>query len=185
VVNRIIDEVGPIDAALLNIGSGPAYNMATATTAEIDECMRLNYAVTVNYLVPLIAHMRPRRTGLIAHTNSLACFLPVPMQGPYSAAKCAARTLIDTSRTELRGSGIRFLSVYPGFISTTRTADDGIPAPFEISEPDAARHIIKAMESDRDDYRFPWQTTVLTCLLQALPKRVAGSIMLRLAADEY
>jgi short-subunit dehydrogenase len=185
VVDQIIDEVGPIDVALLNIGSGPAYNLATATIAEIDECMRLNYAVTVNYLVPLIAHMRERGAGLIAHTNSLACFLPVPMQGPYSAAKSAARTLIDTARTELRGSGIRFLSIYPGFIATARTAEDGIPAPFELSEAEAARHMIKAMESNRDDYCFPWQTTALTGLLRALPKRTAGSIMLRLAADEY
>jgi short-subunit dehydrogenase len=129
--------------------------------------------------------MRERRAGLIAHTNSLACFLPVPMQGPYSAAKSAARTLIDTTRTELRGSGLRFLSIYPGFIATARTAQDGIPAPFEMSEHDAARHIIKAMESDRDDYLFPWQTTALTRLLQVLPKRVAGSVMLALAAEDY
>ncbi|MDB5971070.1 MAG: family NAD(P)-dependent oxidoreductase [Hydrocarboniphaga sp.] len=51
VVERAIAEFGRIDAALLNIGEGPAYNMATATAAMVKACMRINYDVTVHYLV--------------------------------------------------------------------------------------------------------------------------------------
>ena len=175
-LSRAEAEAGPIDAALLNIGAGPEDHLPTATASEITAAMRNNYDVTVNYLVPLVARMRGRR-GLIAHTNSLAGFVGVPMQAPYSAAKAAVRILMDTYRTELRGSGIRFLSIYPGFVATERSADDGIPAPFEISTERCASRIISAMESHRDDVSFPWQTAALTRALRILPKPLASRIM--------
>ena len=184
-VNRAIAEFGKIDAALLNIGEGPACNMATASAAAIKSCMRINYDVTVNYLVPLIAHMKNSGGGLIAHTNSLAGFLGVPMQGPYSAAKSACRLLLDTCRAELKSHNVRFTSIYPGFIATERTANDGIPAPFEISAQVCARHIVKAMERETQDAPFPWQTTWMTRTLQWLPKTWAAHSMLKLTPADY
>ena len=178
------NEVGPIHAALLNIGAGPEYHMPTVTAAEIRDAMLTNYDVTVNFLVPLVATMR-ERGGLIAHTNSLAGFMGVPMQGPYSAAKSAVRILIDTYRTETRGSGIRFLSVYPGFVATERSTDDGIPAPFEITEERCAARIIRAMESTRSDVAFPWQTAALTRLIRVAPKPIASKIMLGFVPDGW
>ncbi|AXQ30096.1 SDR family NAD(P)-dependent oxidoreductase [Solimonas sp. K1W22B-7] len=185
VVDRAVNEFGRMDAVLLNIGEGPAYNMATASAATIKRCMHINYDVTVNYLVPTIACMKAAGGGLIAHTNSLAGLLGVPMQGPYSAAKSACRLLLDTSRTELKRFNIRIASVYPGFIATERTADDGIPAPFEISPDACAEHILRAMERETPDTLFPWQTSLMTRVLQNLPKSWAGNLMLKAAAAEY
>ena len=178
------NEAGPIHAALLNIGAGPEYHMPTVTIDEIRTAMRTNYDVTVNFLVPLVARMSGRG-GLIAHTNSLAGFMGVPMQGPYSAAKAAVRILIDTYRTETRGSGIRFLSVYPGFVATERSTDDGLPAPFEITEERCAALIIRAMESRRTDVAFPWQTAALTRVLRVAPKPIASKIMLGFVPDGW
>jgi NAD(P)-dependent dehydrogenase (short-subunit alcohol dehydrogenase family) len=185
VVARAVEQFGRIDAALLNIGQGPAQHMGKTSAAEIKHSMRVNYDVTVNYLVPLIAQMKTAGGGLIAHTNSLAGFLGVPMQGPYSAAKSALRILFDTCRTELHSANLRFLTLSPGFIATARTANDGIPAPFEISAEACARHIIRAMEREVADARFPWRTSLLTRLLQWLPKAAAGRLMLRLAPPDY
>ncbi|MGP3982514.1 SDR family NAD(P)-dependent oxidoreductase [Streptomyces sp. KR80] len=74
-----------------------------------------------------------RYRGLIAHTNSLAGLMGIPRQGPYSAAKAAARTLIDAARVELAPSGIRFTSIHPGFVATDRVNADGLPKPFQVS----------------------------------------------------
>ena len=94
---------GSVDAALLNIGEGPSFNMATASAAAVRENMRINYDTMVNYLVPLIAQMRSQGHGLIAHTNSLAGFLGLPMQGPYSA--CAHAIHTSPPRGALPGPG--------------------------------------------------------------------------------
>lgn len=185
VVAQAVARFGRIDAALLNIGDGPQYHMGTASAAAIKHCMRINYDVTVNYLAPLIAHMKSAGGGLIAHTNSLAGRLGVPMQGPYSAAKSAAHVLFDTCRTELRGHNMRFVSLYPGFIATERVAHDGIPAPYEISAVACAAHIVRAMERETRDAPFPWRTAWLTRLLCSLPKPLAGRLMLGFAPADY
>jgi hypothetical protein len=63
-------------------------------------------------------------------------------------------------------------------VATETSADDGIPAPFEISENQCAQKIISAMESHRDDASFPWPTATLTRALRILPKPLAARIML-------
>ena len=176
VVRQAVDRFGGIDAALLNIGDGPPLNMTTATATDVTDNMRLNYDTLVNFLGPLIVHMKPRNNGLIAHTNSLAGFLGLPRQGPYSAAKSACRVLMDTCRIELSANNIRFVSVHPGFVATDRVADDGIPAPLEISELAAAEHIIWAMEKEKRDYLFPFTMRWLIRLARVLPKPVVGFI---------
>lgn len=186
--NAIKDSIttfGKIDAALLNIGDGPAFNMSKSSVDEITANMDLNYTTMVNFLVPLIAHMKEQKNGLIAHTNSLAGFLGLPMQGPYSAAKAACRILMDTCRTELKPFGIKFVSAYPGFVATERVAEDGIPAPFEISEQVAAGHIITAMRKEKSDYLFPFVTGSLIRLALILPKPITGFLLSKSVPSDY
>lgn len=111
--------------------------------------------MTVNYLFPVLAQMKKQQSGFVAHTNSLAGFIGVPLQGPYSAAKGAVRLLMDTCRVEFADYGIKFMSLYPGFVATESTRDDGMPATLEISEERAADHILYALGREKTDYLFP------------------------------
>ena len=184
-VSSAVEAFGSIDVALLNIGDGPSFHMARATVDEITGNMDVNYRTLVNFLVPIIAQMKDQGHGLITHTNSLAGFLGLPMQGPYSAAKAAGRILMDTCRVELEPFGIKCVSVYPGFVATERVAEDGIPAPFEISESMAAIEIIKAIEKEKPDHLFPFVTASLVRLARVLPKAMTQRILARSVPDEY
>ncbi len=181
VVDRAVAEFGAVDVALLNVGQGPDMLMAEVGVADIGWVMAVNYDMTVNYLVPLIAQMRRQSGGLIAQTNSLAGLMGIPRQGPYSAAKAAVRTLIDAARVELAPEGIRFTSLYPGFVATARVGDDGLPKPFQISEKQAARHVVRALRREPADAPFPWTTSALVRLLRALPTPVSGALLRKLA----
>lgn len=183
VIDRAIEAFGTIDAALLNVGHGPPLSLSDAPAITITDNMRLNYDTLVNFLTPLIAHMKAQQNGLIAHTNSLAGFLGLPRQGPYSASKSACRILMDACRIELASDNIRFVSVHPGFVSTERVADDGIPAPLEISEQAAAEHIIWAMEKEKRDYLFPSPMRWLIRLGRVLPKPIVGFITGKMMDD--
>jgi len=184
-VTQTITKFGSIDIALLNVGDGPSFNMSRATVDDITRNMDINYTSMVNFLVPLIAQMKTQGFGTIAHTNSLAGFIGLPMQGPYSAAKSASRLLLDSCRTELKPFGIKFVSVYPGFIATDRVQDNGIPAPFEISEQKAATHIIKAIEKEKNDYLFPFVTASLIRVARLLPKRVTQYLVSKSIPENY
>ncbi len=163
---------GAIDIVLLNAGGAPALDMRRMTADQVTAYMRSNYDVMVNTLFPVLAQMRAQGGGVVAHTNSLAGLVPVPMQGPYCAAKAAAKMLIDTCRMEFAPFGIEFVTVYPGFIATEATRDDGMPAPFELSEDDAARRIVEAIRRGKAHVRFPWQSAGLVRLAEWLPDRV-------------
>ncbi|WP_211826699.1 SDR family NAD(P)-dependent oxidoreductase [Kistimonas asteriae] len=182
-VQLTVETFGTIDVALINVGDGPSFDMASATAEPVLHNMAINYSTLVYGLLPLIAVMKQQKQGLIAHTNSLAGFLGLPRQGPYSAAKAAGRILIDTCRIELAPWNIKFLSLYPGFVATERVSDDGIPSLFEISETAAAKHMVHAMEKEKHDYLFPFSLRWLIRLARILPKSVVARMTQKMMND--
>jgi NAD(P)-dependent dehydrogenase (short-subunit alcohol dehydrogenase family) len=177
VVHETVQRLGRIDLVMLNAGGAPALDMRTMGAGQITAYMRSNYDVAVNYLFPVLHQMVRQGGGVVAQTNSLAGFLGVPLQGPYSAAKGALRLLIDACRVEFGGYGIRFVSVYPGFIGTEATANDGMPAPLELSEAQAVDHLVHALRREPMDYLFPLSMRWLVRLSQWLPKRLVTRIL--------
>jgi NADP-dependent 3-hydroxy acid dehydrogenase YdfG/predicted MFS family arabinose efflux permease len=177
VVAACVAHYGRIDLVLLNAGGAPALDMRRMTAGEVNGYMRSNYDVVVNYLFPVLQQMVRQGDGIVAHTNSLAGFLGVPLQGPYSAAKAATRLLIDTCRIEFAPYGIKFVTVYPGFVATEKTLEDGMPAPLEISEDRAVDHILFALRHERSDYLFPFTMRWLTRLALVLPKALTNRIL--------
>lgn len=177
IVRRTVKTFGKLDAIFLNAGGAPALDMRKMTATEVNHYMRSNYDVCVNVLFPALEQMKQQRSGLVVTTNSLAGFLGVPLQGPYSAAKGALKLLIDTCRLEFHEFGIRFVSTYPGFVATEATRDDGMPAPLEISEDKAAAHIITAMRKEKPDYLFPAVMRWLIRLALVLPAPIVRWIL--------
>lgn len=155
VVSDVIEAFGHIDMVVLNAGGAPALDLTKMTVAEIRGYMESNYYTVINYLVPVLAHMSARGSGTIVHTNSGAGFIGVPLQGPYCAAKGAARLLIDTARIEYAHLGVKFTTLYPGFVATEATQGDGMPAPDEISEQEAVDYMIEAIRREDWDCIFP------------------------------
>ena len=177
VVAATIAHFGRIDLAVLNAGGAPALDMRIMSVREVNAYMRSNYDVTVNYLFPVLHHMRQNRAGVIAHTNSLAGFLGLPLQGPYSAAKGATRLLMDTCRIEFARYGIKFITIYPGFVANERTANDGMPKSQEISEERAVDYILHALRTEPTDYAFPPNMRRLIRLAHFLPKPLLSWIL--------
>ncbi|MFJ8112319.1 SDR family NAD(P)-dependent oxidoreductase [Streptomyces sp. NPDC096132] len=183
VVASAVTTYGSVDIALLNAGQGPDMAMDDVSTDDVARIMALNYDVVVNYLVPLIEQMKKQpHGGLIAHTNSLAGLMGIPRQGPYSAAKAAARTLIDAARVELAPQGIRFTTIHPGFVATDRVGADGLPKPFQISQERAARYVIRALEKEPANSYFPWTTATLVRALRILPAPLSSLVLRAMAA---
>jgi len=177
VVASVVESHGCIDLAVLNAGGAPALDLRKMTAREVTAYMRSNYDVTVNYLLPVAHQMVRQGDGVVAHTNSLAGFAGIPLQGPYSAAKGALRLLVDTCRIEFGSSGVRFVSLYPGFVATEATAGDGMPAPLEISEERAIDHVLRAIRRERRDCLFPFAMACLVRLLRVLPKALSDRIL--------
>jgi short-subunit dehydrogenase len=177
---------GGIDLALLNVGSGPPLNTAKACPEEIKHNMRVNYDSMINFFCPLVRQMKTQAGGgVIAHTNSLAGFWGVPMQGQYSAAKAACRIFLDTARYELKPYQIRVQTLCPGFVVTEKNKEDGLPKPFSISEEAAAEHILNALRREAPEYLFPTSLKIVTRLQGVLPGFIIEKALSRILPEEY
>jgi NAD(P)-dependent dehydrogenase (short-subunit alcohol dehydrogenase family) len=63
--------------------------------------------------------MIERRSGCIAAVSSFIGLAGMPMRPAYSAAKHALAGLFQNLRSELVGTGVRVVTVYPGYVRTS------------------------------------------------------------------
>jgi len=189
VVQEVIKKYHKIDVAILNVGIGPPSNTLTASAKTIKHCMDVNYNSFINYFVPIIKQMKTQKEEcIISHMNSQATWFGIPMQGDYTAAKGAARLFIETARMELIHFGYKHIllqSIHPGFVDTEAVRNDGIPAPFEISEEAAADYVIKGIEKNWKVNTFPaimkWQIVAA----RLLPSWLLTKVLLSQTPKDY
>ncbi len=93
-------------------------------------------------LVSTCDQMVRQRSGMVAHSNSLAGLMGLLLQGPSSAAKGAMRLLMDVCLVEFAGHGSRVVSLSPGFVATARAQTCDMPSPFAISQQRGVARII-------------------------------------------
>ena len=177
-VQDVIRRVGRIDIAVLNAGGGAAHSLSDPTTdaAFVLGMMQKNYATLVNYLCPLIDHMR-EHGGTIAWTGSPAGMFGLPKSGGYSAAKAAGRMLFDTARIELAHTPIRFVALYPGFTLTEGLDPKDVPHPALIIQPSrAVSEMLWAIERGKSHHIFPkriaWPIRLARLLPEPLRRRL-------------
>lgn len=86
VVQSVIETYGHIDIDILNVGIGPPTNTLTASAGTIKFSMRANYDILINFYCSLMRQMLQQTTPcMIAHVNSQASYVGIPMQGDYTA----------------------------------------------------------------------------------------------------
>ena len=72
-------------------------------------------------------------------------------------------------RVELHPSGIRVLTICPGFVDTPMTRVNRYAMPFLLSADEAARRIATAIEARKRFAIVPWQMAIAGRLLRLLP----------------
>ena len=135
----------------------------------LERALLINAAGLAATLAPFVGPMRERRAGTLVGIASVAGFRGFPGSGAYSASKAAAIAWLEALRVELRGSGLRVVTLCPGYIETPLTAVNRHRLPFLITAPDAARRIARAIESGRSLVVLPWQMWLVSAFLRRMP----------------
>lgn len=126
----------------------------------------------VHSFSPFIAAMRGQGRGTLAGVASVAGIRGLPGAGAYCASKAAAITYLESLRLELRGSGVRVVTVAPGYVATPMTAANPYPMPFMLPADAAARRIARQIDKGVAFAVVPWQMAVVARLLRWLPNAV-------------
>lgn len=161
---------GPVDAVIASAG----ISVGTLTEALEDfEVFRAihetNLLATVATFEPFIPAMRQRRQGRLVGIASVAGVRGLPGAGAYSASKAAVRVYCESLRVELHGSGVKVVTISPGFIRTPMTAGNPYRMPFLMPADAFALKAQQHIDHGTRHVVIPWQMGVVASLLRCVP----------------
>ena len=131
-----------------------------------------NVAGIVHTFHPFVAPMRAAKRGTLVGIASIAGFRGIPGSAAYSASKAAAIGLLESLRVELHASGVRVVTVCPGYVATPMTARNPYRMPFLMDADRAAASIARAIARGKRFHVLPWPMALVGGLLRMLPRPV-------------
>jgi NAD(P)-dependent dehydrogenase (short-subunit alcohol dehydrogenase family) len=174
---------GGLDWLVLNAGIGDAVHARRFSAERYHEVFATNVGGAVNWLGAVLPGMIEAGHGTVAGISSLAAWRGLPGAGAYSASKAALATLLESTRVDLLGTGVRVVTVFPGFIrnrGVPTAADRGKPFLLDLS--DGVRCILDGIESGRRIVHFPWPLSFpMRHVVRHLPAPLYDWLMGRLA----
>jgi short-subunit dehydrogenase len=175
-----IDSQGVPDVVIANAGISVGVDTAIFEDLEVMratyETNNLGMAATFQ---PFITPMSARRSGTLVGIASVAGIRGLPGHGAYCSSKAAVVSYCESLRGELRPSGVKVVTLGPGYIDTPLTRGNPYSMPFLMQADDFADRAFAAIERGTSYRIIPWQMGVVAKLMRALPnalydKLVAG-----------
>jgi short-subunit dehydrogenase len=108
---------------------------------------------------------------------SVAGIRGLPGHGAYCASKAAVINYCESLRGELRRSGVKVVTLSPGYIDTPLTRKNRYAMPFLMRAEDFADKAVKAIESGVSYRVIPWQMGLVARLMRTLPDRLFDRLL--------
>ena len=168
---NFIAQVGVPDVVIAN--AGVSVGTLTEYAEDMDafrQVMDINVLGMVQTFQPFVAAMRDVRRGTLVGIASVAGIRGLPGAGAYSASKAAAISYLESLRVELHGSGVKVVTICPGYIKTAMTVVNPYRMPFILDAGDTAGRMVRAIERQTSFAVIPWQMGWVACVLRCLPR---------------
>lgn len=152
--------------------AGISVGMDTRRLEDL-EVLRETYAThnlgTAATFHPFLEPMRARGSGTLVGIASVAAIRGFPGHGAYCSSKAALVSYCESLRGECRGTGIRVVTLLPGYVATPLTARNRFPMPFLISAGEFAERAQRAIAQGTSYRVIPWQMAWVARGLKLLP----------------
>jgi short-subunit dehydrogenase len=152
--------------------AGISIGVDTAVREDLDEIARTFATNNVGLAAtfhPFVAAMQRRGSGTLVGIASVAGIRGIPGHGAYSASKAAVISYCESLRGELRGSGVRVVTIAPGYVDTPLTRQNRYGMPFLMKAEAFADAAFRAIAAGTSYRVIPWQMGVVAKLLRLLP----------------
>ena len=175
-----IQRAGIPDIVIANAG----ISVGTLTEAVEDlpafrRVFDTNVMGMVHTFQPFLAAMRQTGSGRLVGIASVAGIRGLPGAGAYCASKAAAIAYLESLRVELRGSGVKVVTLAPGYIATPMTEKNPYPMPFLMPVEDAARSMMRHIDRGTRFAVMPWPMGLVAQLLRILPRPIFDAAFAR------
>ena len=182
--NRIRDEIGPIDLAVLAAGYWKQMTATDWDTEAFDRHVQVNLIGMSNAIAAVLPEMLARRSGVIAGISSVAGYRGLAGAEAYGATKAGQINLLESLRIHVARKGVRVITVCPGFVRTDLTAGNDFPMPFIIDADAAGRSVCDGLERERTEIVFPVRMAILMKAARLVPVSLWSALWSRVPSRE-
>ncbi|MDA7418523.1 SDR family oxidoreductase [Xenophilus arseniciresistens] len=163
-------EQGLPDVVIANAGISVGMDTAEREDLEVmSQTFALNNTGLAATFHPFVAGMRQRGSGRLVGIASVAAIRGLPGHGAYCASKAGVVAYCESLRTELHGSGVRVVTLCPGYIDTPLTRGNRYGMPFLMRAEDFADRAFQAIDAGHSYRVIPWQMGWVARIMRWLP----------------
>ena len=161
---------GAPDVVIAN--AGISVGIDTAERGDLDVLARTfavnNIGLTATFH-PFVAAMARRGSGRLVGIGSVASIRGLPGHGAYCASKSGVVAYCESLRGELRPSGVKVVTLCPGYIDTPLTQGNRYSMPFLMTASGFAEAAFNAIVAGTSYRVIPWQMGVIAKLMRLVP----------------
>ena len=165
-----LKQQGLPDVVIAN--AGISLGVDTALREDLEVMARI-FATNMTGLAatfqPFMTAMSARGSGSLVGIASVAGIRGIPGHGAYCASKAGVISYCESLRGELRASGVKVVTLCPGYIDTPLTQKNRYVMPFLMSPEKFAEKAFKVIEAGASYRVIPWQMGWIAKLLRLLP----------------
>lgn len=169
IVEAAFRRLGRIDFALVAHGTLPDQEACSVSVDCLIEAFETNALSVMSLLTHLAGRFENQRSGTIGAIASVAGDRGRQSNYVYGAAKGAVAVYLQGLRNRLQPSGVRVLTVKPGFVDTPMTARFAKSLLWTTPER-VARGIHDAVGNGRDVVYLPWFWRPIMRVLREIPE---------------
>lgn len=130
---------------------------------------------------PFILAMLARGSGALVGIGSVAGIRGLHGHGGYCASKAAVISYCESLRGELRSSGVKVVTLCPGYVDTPLTQNNGYFMPFLMQSDDFAEKAFQSIQAGVSYRVIPWQMGIVAKLLRLMPNALFDKALARRA----
>jgi short-subunit dehydrogenase len=152
--------------------AGISIGVDTAQRSDIEVIARTfatNNIGTAATFHPFLNAMVKRGSGVVVGIGSVNGIRGFPGHGANCPSKAAMISYCECLRVELRSSGVKVVTLCPGYVDTPLTQKNAYAMPFLMRPQDFAEKAFKAIEAGVSYRVIPWQMGLVAKALRLLP----------------
>jgi NAD(P)-dependent dehydrogenase (short-subunit alcohol dehydrogenase family) len=178
----------PLGAVFNNAGVTLSQTIEGVSDEDFRWIVDINFWGVVHGTKAYLPWLLEQGSGAVVNTSSIFGIVAWPTQGTYNATKFAVRGFTEALRHELRGTGVRAVSVHPGGVNTSivrnarfrvddlgGTSHEQLQLDFarvaRLSPDDAAAIIVRGVERGRGRVLVGSDARAVDLLQRLVPER--------------
>jgi NAD(P)-dependent dehydrogenase (short-subunit alcohol dehydrogenase family) len=108
----------PLGMVFNNAGVATSQSVAEGSLEDDEWVLDINLGGVINGTRAFLPILLRQDSGVIVNTSSVFGLVGIPFQSAYCTSKFAVRGFTESLRHELRGTGVRAVTVHPGGVKT-------------------------------------------------------------------